>query len=255
MKNKFKNIFAKAKESIPEIEEKWKFDPNDPRKFFFMHIPKTAGTSFRKILYQHAPPNYLWPSQKFLRENENGYPTLQELLSNYKNELNKKIIIGHYNFDLIQHLPNDVFVLTFLRNPYDRVLSHIKHMCALDNKFQNNPNLVVENNFKQIISVQSKMLRFQPPNKKGFETMQANIERINFVGITEEFDKSIQLCNTMFNWNLENIKPQNQRPNKQLEMLTEINKSKIIQAIIPEIRTYKVAYSKFNALCKQYQLS
>jgi len=55
LNSKFRKIFAKAKNNLPAEKPTWSFDPNDERKFFFMHVPKTAGTTFRKMLYRHAP--------------------------------------------------------------------------------------------------------------------------------------------------------------------------------------------------------
>ena len=256
MKNSIRKLFSKAKDEIPLPinEPKWKFDPTDPRKFFFMHIPKTAGTTFRKMLHRQAPKNYMWPDQQFLRENGNRYPSRKQLVSDYKSELNHPILIGHYGMDLLTVLPEDVIILTFVRNPYERILSHIKHICALDNSFDGDPNKVVEEKLLDILYIQSKMLQYKPHNNKGFKKLLDNIDRIEFVGLTEEFEKSIALCNKMFGWKLEMIEPQNQRKNEILDSLSAINKNKIIMQLVPEIKAYRNVHLKFQKLCKEHNI-
>lgn len=252
--SRLKQIYNKVKSTSTNKKVNWKFDNNDPRRFFFMHIPKTAGTTFRLILNRHAEEGYLWPDQKFLNSNKSKYPQRAELLSTYKNYLNKNILVGHYDIDILNNLPKDTITLTILRNPYERILSHIKHICAVDQKYNGDPNLVLEQNMKQIVYTQSRMLKFQPFNKIGFDNVKKNINRINFIGLTEEFEKSIHLCNKMFDWHLDLIAPQNQRPDKVIEMLSSSNKSLIIKKLIPEIRTYNLASKKFNKLCEQYNV-
>ena len=252
MSKKFLKIFAKAKEVLPEDKPLWSFDPTDDRKYFFMHVPKTAGTTFRKMLHRHAPKNYLWPDQQFLKNNGNRYPSRKNLLSKYNDKLTTPILSGHYGMDLLPVLSEDIIILTFIRNPYERILSHIKHICALDKEFRGDPNLVLDKKFDTIMYVQSKMLRFRPHNREGAKKLLESIDRINFIGLTEEFDRSIALCNKMFNWKLELIEPQNQRKEETIQALTPKNKTRIIHYLIPEIRAYSNAHLKFESLCEEY---
>jgi len=254
LKNKLINLFSKAKESLPEEKPLWSFDPQDERKFFFMHVPKTAGTTFRKMLDRHAPEGHLWPDQKFLKKNGNRYPNRKQLIDNYKKELNSPIISGHYGMEIASLLPEDILILTFIRNPYERILSHIKHICALEKEFKGDPNLVLESKFDMIMYLQSKMLNFKPHTREGAMKNLECIERINFIGLTEEFERSITLCNKMFDWNLEMIKPQNQRNNEILAPLSGKNRSKIIRNLIPEIRSYSNVLAKFESLCEEYKV-
>jgi len=156
--------------------------------------------------------------------------------------------------DLLKHLSDDVIILTFIRNPYERVLSHIKHICAIDQTFNNDPNLVIQKKLSHILHVQSRMLRYHPINKLGFQKMEGNVKRINFIGITEEFEKSIALCNKMFDWKLETISPQNQRPSEILNQLSPKNKNLVIQRLIPEIRVFRTTYDKYQRLCDEYEV-
>ena len=255
MKNSIRKLFSKAKEEIPFPSNKpeWKFDTNDPRRFFFMHIPKTAGTTFRKILENHAPKGHVWPDQNFLKTSGKKYPSEKILLEKYRTEMASPIFLGHYNLDILQHLSKDIIVITFLRNPYERVLSHIKHEVKVQKNIVD-PNDVVENKLNKILYTQSHMFRFKPTNQIGLKNMKKNIGRINFIGITEEFDRSIDLCNRMFEWNLEKIEPQNQIDDSILDQLSSKNRSKIITNLIPEIRTYRNALQKFNQLCAKYKV-
>ncbi len=254
MKNKIQSIFNRVTKALPEVKPEWMFDFGDKRKFFIMHIPKTGGTTFRKMINRHSPEGYLWPDQQFLTNNGLKYPKQKDLFPKHKVNINSPILIGHYNLDVIKELDKDIIILAFFRNPYERILSHLKHVCAVNKSYNNDPNKVLEKNFKQIQHVQSRMLRYQPLNKKGFDKMQQNFHKIHFVGITEEFNRSINLCNKMFNWKLDIIEPQNRRPVQINEKLSEENKSKIIKELTPEIETYNIAYMKFTNLCEEFNI-
>ncbi len=88
-----------------------------------MHIPKTAGTTFRGFL------------ERSIRENGGNpapfsgtYPSYANFLAT-AGRLGEKfdLISGHYPFHVRTLLPAGSPIISLIRNPIERCLSHIKH--------------------------------------------------------------------------------------------------------------------------------
>lgn len=81
------------------------------RPVFFLHIPKTAGTSLlHTLVWRFAPDACLHDPQ---------LPTRQEL------DVNQfQFVSGHANYSLVKKFHQRPFVITFLRDPIDRALSN-----------------------------------------------------------------------------------------------------------------------------------
>jgi hypothetical protein len=85
--------------------------------FFFMHIPKTAGTSLRALLEQRFNKNEICPIS-YVTEFQNT-PDPTAYLKQYR------FIRGHLPYDYIRRLLGyDPITLTMLRHPVDRLVSN-----------------------------------------------------------------------------------------------------------------------------------
>lgn len=88
-------------------------------QYFFLHIPKTAGTSFLEILEsnfdrQDICPAYLYKDLKDMPRSElEGY----------------RLIRGHFRYELLRHyLGSDPLLITMLREPMSRTISHLRFL-------------------------------------------------------------------------------------------------------------------------------
>jgi hypothetical protein len=160
----------------------------------FVHIPKTAGTSFRNsAVLQFGQPRIL---QDYGEERS---ATSQEIISSvYKSGDATSIIDAFANSGAVMvsghvqitkyagiiGLPNTV---AFIREPVSRVVSHFRHMMR-DEGFKGDLVKFINQPFNQ--NVQSRVLSQLDPALLGI------------VGITEQYQDSIDIINKRWNWGL-----------------------------------------------------
>lgn len=89
-------------------------------QLFFLHIPKTAGTSVTNILQTQVKP------EEFLSFPDEGSvkPEILALLQT------ARIIRGHRPYDFLRLFTRHPHVITMLRNPVDRMISNFIHLQA-----------------------------------------------------------------------------------------------------------------------------
>ena len=184
-----------TKLNIQRIKQslEWKQNKNEHNKFF-VHIPKTAGTSFRNAL-----------ETRFGNDNiKFDYGADSQVTSDdikaciYQNndlfELHQRLVgstywlCGHSHLKKYAPIISVDNIFTYLRSPVERYISHFNHACRYQNydgtltdyiKQQKNANL------------QSRLLS------------QVPLSLIGFIGITEQYNDSLELLNENFNFQLE----------------------------------------------------
>jgi hypothetical protein len=90
----------------------------------FMHIPKTAGTTFRKTMvrnYKRSEVAYLYPDPP-------GFPVrdLRDLPLAQRAQF--RLVAGHFQYGIHNDIPNDYWYFTIVRNPVARVWSHYQFL-------------------------------------------------------------------------------------------------------------------------------
>lgn len=157
---------------------------------FFIHIPKTAGTSFREAAIKH------WSAKKVLSDygaSKHSSPVVTRLVhadrdyhqfNLYLEKQSIKMLSGHAPVRFYRRIFPANRLITFVRDPVERVISHFRTACQFQSfsgsleEFCTNP----EN-----INLQSRYLAQMP------------IELIGFIGLTERFEESLQLFNQQYN--------------------------------------------------------
>lgn len=97
-----------------------------PEKWLFVHIPKTAGTSFR-IAMTDSLGDRFYPNSEDLNQNNGLYLEPDKLLDLYPKLQSRTMVSGHFRAVLAHHLPDKRRKAVFLRDPVARAKSMIGH--------------------------------------------------------------------------------------------------------------------------------
>lgn len=183
---------------------------------FFIHIPKTAGTSFReaaikqwghkKVLSDYGSSNHSSAIVKELVHTDKDYFKFSEYLSNQS----IRMLSGHAPVRYYRRIFAANRLVTFVRNPVDRVISHYRTACQFQG-FQGS----LEDFYTdpENINVQSRYLAQMP------------IELFGFIGLTEHFAESVQLFNQQYNQKFQQLVLNRQKAeNVTLEKPANTNK-------------------------------
>ena len=192
-------------------------------QFYFLHIPKTAGTTLNYAVFpllfdeQDICPAYSYPQLMRIPPSD---------LRRYR------LFRGHFYYYLYHLLPERPVYMTFLRDPVDRVISlyeyvrrspeHYQHKLVSSLKggildFVRTPELLAPDfqvtalafdiDVKDALAraqarqqepideervLLAEMLR-RPPSHADLDTACRRLEEFAFVGITEHFDQSVHL--------------------------------------------------------------
>jgi hypothetical protein len=187
----------------------------DAGRFFFLHMPKTGGTSFRIMLYKLFRPEHIVPNVEDLRANGGNYYLMDQVAGIPPERLaNCRLFVGHLPLvctDLFDTAPR---VLIFLREPVARAVSnlrqiqHMQHPDLTLRQMIDQPGLLtrlVTNRQTRLLSLRSldeALARGNSlkPDRARLDCAKRNLADCAFIGLTERFDTSVALCERTFGW-------------------------------------------------------
>ena len=93
-------------------------DREDRRPWYFLHIPKTAGTTFRVLLENQFHMDDICPAYEFFQLGQYSDEQLRHF----------RLFRGHMGYNLVNYLPEKPRVLVMLRDPMERAVSHFQYI-------------------------------------------------------------------------------------------------------------------------------
>jgi Sulfotransferase family len=195
----------------PSLCNRRAVDVTNSRVLIFVHIPKTAGTTFRRVLERQYSADEVLP----LYESELG----KELASIPPAQMNRlRVVLGHFYFGAHAFIPRPSTYVTFLRDPVDRVLSHYYFVRQSPehefHEFARQLNLSEflaycsrsthgrsdDDQTRQLAGECGKPSSQVEPAEMLLAAKRHLSEYFAAVGITEEFDRSLILMKRILGW-------------------------------------------------------
>ena len=173
------------------------------------------------------------------------YPNYQELSKTgkyivwqeFKNNLDtqfppyKMWLMGHYGYKPITYFrDNKPKALTFLRQAQNRVMSKIIFQQRPGRIYQDMTiSEILNRELDKIAITQARSFGYKPGKNEDVSRLFRRMEEMAFIGISEQFERSISLCNATFGWSLKMSKSRNVGAYQQTifseEQLVQINKA------------------------------
>lgn len=196
------------------------------KQFFFLHIPKTAGSSFRRELERHFAQENIMPSQA-LRKEVGGYPPFTYVRELSKAHLAKiKLISGHYQYrEVSDHFVEKPLLLIMMREPLSRCISECLHILRhpthdMHTYLPDNPDLADITDSHEVMHYLANVVPMMLlPDLTDAKQL---IENSAFLGIQERMDDSSKLLAHTFEWQVEAIPVFNSLPQTQIAAKQDI---------------------------------
>jgi hypothetical protein len=179
----------------------------------FLHIPKTGGTTFHRILERNYKPN-----QTVTFNGSNRLAEVGRFTKLPESERGRyRLIKGHVSFGLHRFVPGKSTYVTFLRHPVARVISFFYYARSqpdhylyqtLTEQGVDLKALLKQGKALELFNFQTRLISgagdSEPAlDRTALERAKQNLWRhFHLVGLTEKFDASLFLVRRSLGWDL-----------------------------------------------------
>jgi hypothetical protein len=192
----------------------------DAEKFFFIHVMKTAGTTFVQQLREQFPAEALYPCRAidWIGDHDyDAYINIPRLLAvTPARRADIRVYAGHFPFYVTEEIDAELTTLTVLREPLARTISVLKHFKRVEERFRSCSleeiyadrqifRFFVENHQTKVFSLAAS--DDEPAINCGltlddarYERACANLARVDVLGLTEAYDDFVLDAQRRFGW-------------------------------------------------------
>jgi hypothetical protein len=192
----------------------------EPARFFFIHVMKTAGTSFVRQVQQQFPAEAVYPCPAIDWVGPRDFeayiniPRLLALAPERRAEI--RMYTGHFPYYVAEELDPGLTTLTVLREPIERTVSVLKHFkrveerlrpCSLETIYDDRQifRFFVENHQTKVFSLvgsdnEQAINCGLTLDDERFERARKNLARVDLLGLTEGFDAFALAARDRYGW-------------------------------------------------------
>ena len=194
-------------------------ESGDPRRFFFVHLQKTAGTTLFRRLKHHFGAEAVYPTPDYQGDVAATIDVdlLVKRFAEHRDEI--RLITGHFPLCTTELLDEPFTTFTLLREPVERVLSFLRHQRQVDPRYADasldeiyeTPLLrdgLASNHMVRMLSLTVEemtngLLTEVVVDDARVERAKGNLtERIDLMGVQEEFEPFCDALSTRYGWSL-----------------------------------------------------
>ena len=192
-----------------------------PHRYFFLHVPKTAGSALQQRLANHFGEAAVYPA-KGLDETDPltlavSIGHLQERLVARGDQI--QVITGHFPLCTTELIGGRFTTLTLLREPVERMLSQLRYTRTINRAARHLPleelyddpiriHAVVHNQMTKMLSLRSTevadaaMLTRVELDRDRLERAKEMLVGIDVIGLQEQFEDLCEELSARFGWRL-----------------------------------------------------
>lgn len=195
---------------------------DDPRRFFFAHVQKAAGTSLFGQLQRHFAREQIYPD----RSDEVPGPApilfVSHLRERYRLRRDEiRIVTGHFPVRARELLDDDFVTLSVVREPVARTLSFLRHHRRKTPADADRPleelyddpirfHGLIENNMVKMFSLtpdemaagDGLMTHVRDFGPERLEAAKAGLAGVDVLGLDTRFPEFVEELSTRFRWAL-----------------------------------------------------
>jgi hypothetical protein len=188
-------------------------------RFFFVHLQKTGGTALSQRIRQSFGPEAVYPMPED-RGNVASVLSVDHLLDHFAAHRDQiRVISGHFPHCMVEVLDVPLRTFTILRDPVERTLSLLRRRGQRgDARFLGRPpediyedaelQDIIRNHMVKMLSLTAEEMASIPLtqpvvfDEARLERAKQNLERIDVVGVQEQFDACCSELEARFGWDL-----------------------------------------------------
>jgi hypothetical protein len=198
------------------------------RRFFFVHLQKTAGTRLTRRIRHHFPERAVYPLRT------DGDPIARVISVDHLLEVwaargeEISVVTGHFPLCTTELLGGGFTTLTVLRHPLERTVSYLRHHrrrtradagltleAVYDDDFRF--NALVHNHMTKMLSLAPEEMDDGALTRVEFtderlERAKERLAGVDAVGLQEDFDGFCDQISDQFGWHLADPLPRANRP-------------------------------------------
>lgn len=220
--------------------------------YYFIHIPKTAGTSFRYALFEEFRASEIYPNNLDFYLRQRGRYLSWHELNLRKDDLfpdTKRMLVGHFHLGPLSNSFRETSPKTmcFLRDPVDRVASSISYHREPGRRYHGMDFDKILEEFGEFEgTMQARHLGYRAKSNN-LEQVYESLTRLDAIGLTEEYARSICLFNQTFGWSMSVGARKNQADSRR-PALTEGHLDAIAACCRVDLEVYSRARTMFERL-------